>query len=294
VRIANVNGRTTVVPATIATIATAPDAVVRGVDVERSSDGRFGADPHDAFAAWPEFSTWARNVDLAQGDVDLRAGELGPVVPRPFQVFAIGMNYADHVAETSRVAPPSPSVFTKFPSCLGGPSTDVPLPPGSVDWEVELVVVIGRPCRDLAPADVWDHVAGVTVGQDFSERELQTSGAAPQFSLAKSFPCFGPVGPALVTVDELPDPDDLAIGCSIDGETMQSARTSLMLFDVPAIVSHLSSVLLLHPGDLIFTGTPGGVGTGRTPKRFLRVGEVVRSEIEGVGCLVNRIVDAGA
>jgi 2-keto-4-pentenoate hydratase/2-oxohepta-3-ene-1,7-dioic acid hydratase in catechol pathway len=127
----------------------------------------------------------------------------------------------------------------------------------------------------------------VAVGQDFSERRLQRSGPAPQFSLAKSFPDFGPMGPALVTPDELPDPDDLAIGCSIDGESMQSARTSMMIFGVPALIAHLSSVLPLLPGDVLFTGTPSGVGMGRNPQRFLQPGEVVVSEIEGVGRLRN-------
>ncbi len=285
VRIANVGGRATIVPAAVASIV--DGGVVVGVDVEAASAGRFGPDPQAVFARWGEFEPWARSIDVAEADVTLTAADLGPVSPRPVQVFAIGLNYAAHAAETNRAAPTSPPTFTKFPSCLTGPATAVPLPPGSVDWEVELVAVIGRRARNVSRHDAWAHVAGVAVGQDFSERELQMVGPAPQFSLAKSFPCFGPIGPALVTPDELPDRDDLAIGCLVDGEPMQSARTSMMLFDLPTLVVHLSSVLTLLPGDVIFTGTPSGVGMGRDPKRFLRPGQVVESEIEGIGKLRN-------
>ncbi len=284
-RTANVNGRLTIVPAAIATIV--DGAVVHGVDVERASAGRFGSDPQAIFAEWDAFSGWAQDVSLSEADVVIRPDDLGPVAPCPAQVFAIGLNYAEHAAEANLAIPSFPPTFTKFPTCLAGPSTSVPLPQGSVDWEVELVVVIGRRARLVDRDGAWLHVAGVAVGQDISERELQMIGTAPQFSLAKSFPCFGPIGPALVTIDELADPDDLAIGCSIDGETVQSARTSMMVFDVPALIVHLSSVLTLLPGDVIFTGTPSGVGMGRNPKRFLQPGEVIESEIEGIGRLRN-------
>jgi 2-keto-4-pentenoate hydratase/2-oxohepta-3-ene-1,7-dioic acid hydratase in catechol pathway len=285
VRTANVSGRLTIVPTTIATVV--DGAVVRGVDVERASAGRFGSDPQAIFAEWDRFSAWAQDVSLSDADVVIRPDDLGPVAPRPTQVFAIGLNYAEHAAESNLVTPSFPPTFTKFPTCLAGPNSSVRLPPGSVDWEVELVVVIGRRARLVDREGAWEHIAGVTVGQDISERDLQMIGAAPQFSLAKSFPCFGPIGPALVTIDELADPDDLAIRCWIDGQRVQSARTSMMVFDVPALIAHLSSVLTLLPGDVIFTGTPSGVGMGRKPKRFLQPGEVIESEIEGIGRLRN-------
>jgi 2-keto-4-pentenoate hydratase/2-oxohepta-3-ene-1,7-dioic acid hydratase in catechol pathway len=285
VRIANVAGRLTIVPPSVASIV--DGGSIEGVDVERASSGRFGADPQQVFPRWEEFESWSRDVDLDRADVTFSAAELGPLAPRPAQVFAIGLNYAAHAAETNVEAPSSPSTFTKFPTCLAGPAASVTLPPGTVDWEVELVVVVGRLARRVGADDAWAHVAGVAVGQDFSERRLQRSGPAPQFSLAKSFPDFGPMGPALVTPDELPDPDDLAIGCSVDGESVQSARTSMMIFGVPALVAHLSSVLPLLPGDVIFTGTPSGVGMGRNPQRFLQAGDVVVSEIEGIGRLRN-------
>ena len=185
--------------------------------------------------------------------------------------------------------PKRPATFTKFPTCLTGPDAAVTLPPGMVDWEVELVVVIGTRAKRVDPARAWDHVAGVTVGQDLSERGLQFE-AGNQFSLGKSFPGFGPTGPWLVTPDELEDPDDLALGCAVDGETVQSSRTSDLIFPVPQLITELSAVLELLPGDLIFTGTPAGVGLGRTPPRFLQVGQTLESWIEGIGTIRTRFV----
>ena len=284
-RLANVGGRLTVVPPAIGSIV--DGGSVEGFDVETASAGRFDADPQAVYARWDAFADWLAGARLDRGRVSVQAADLGPVVPRPAQVFAIGLNYAEHAAESDLAVPPVPPTFTKFPTCLAGPSATVRLPEGHVDWEVELVVVVGRPATGLQRSDAWAHVAGVTVGQDISERVLQRTGSAPQFSLAKSFPNFGPMGPALVTVDELEDPDDLALTCSVDGEVMQSARTSGMVFDVPDLLVHLSSVLTLLPGDVVFTGTPSGVGMGRTPPRFLRPGEVIESEIEGIGKLRN-------
>ena len=284
-RLANAGGRLTVVPASISSIV--DGGTVDGFDVEAASDGRFGSDPQAVYGRWDAFTSWLGDAVLDRGRVSLAADDLGPVVPRPTQVFAIGRNYAEHAAESDQDVPTVPPTFTKFATCLAGPAATVRLPEGHVDWEVELVVVVGRPATGLRRADAWAHVAGVTVGQDISERTLQRTGSSPQFSLAKSFPGFGPMGPALVTVDELEDPDDLALTCSVDGEVMQSARTSAMVFDVPDLLVHLSSVLTLLPGDVIFTGTPSGVGMGRRPPRFLQPGEVIESEIEGIGRLRN-------
>src|SRR5206468_253459 len=147
--------------------------------------------------------------------------------------------------------------------------------------------------QQVSPGAAWSHVAGLTVGQDISERELQVLPPAPQqFSLAKSFPAFAPIGPVLVTPDEFADPDDLEIGCSAGGEQLQKARTSDMVFNVSELVAYLSSVLTLFPGDLIFTGTPAGVGFARQPQRFLRVGEELITTIEGIGELRNPLVEA--
>lgn len=162
------------------------------------------------------------------------------------------------------------------------------------DWEVELVVVIGTRARNIPEADAWTHVAGVTVGQDLSERITQLDGPAPQFSLGKSFAGFAPVGPWLVTENELDDRDDLTLSCSLNGETVQDGRTSQMIFPVSALVSRLSQIVALYPGDLIFTGTPAGVGVSRKPQRFLAAGDVLDSAIDGIGTLRQSFAQDGA
>ena len=204
-------------------------------------------------------------------------------------MFAIGLNYADHAAESGMEVPAIPAVFTKFPACLTGPFDPIVLSGPMVDWEVELVVVIGRTADRVDEAHGWDHVAGLTVGQDVSDRHVQFA-AGGQFSLGKSYRSFAPTGPWLVTPDELDDPDDLGIRCSIDGEVVQDGRTSGLVLGVPRLVAELSAVVPLLPGDLIFTGTPAGVGIGRKPPRFLQAGEVVESWIEGIGTMRNAVV----
>ncbi|MBI2964029.1 MAG: fumarylacetoacetate hydrolase family protein [Deltaproteobacteria bacterium] len=275
-RIANSRGRLTLLTAD------------GGSDVESASRGRFRSDPHEIFAEWPAFRAWARDHSGA-GAVPLRNADLGPPSPRPRQVFGIGLNYRDHAAEAGLALPERPATFTKFPSCLTGAYADVRLPSAKVDWEVELVVVVGVEAYRVAEQAAWSHVAGLAVGQDLSERVVQFA-AGGQFSLGKSFPGFGPTGPCLVTPDELTDPADLEIRCSVNGEVMQRSRTSEMVFGVPRLLCELSAILPLLPGDVIFTGTPAGIGATRKPPRFLRPGDVVESTIEGVGTLRNRCV----
>jgi 2,4-diketo-3-deoxy-L-fuconate hydrolase len=276
-RIANLNGRLVLVNGSSA------------VDVEKASDGRFPADPQAVFQEWDAFKTWADANGHLQGE-PFDAAELGAPVPRPPQIFGIGLNYRDHAKEANLGIPDEPVVFTKFPSSITGPYSDVALPSGSVDYEVELVVVIGREAHHVTHGNVWDHVAGFMVGQDLSERDVQLRGPVPQFSLGKSFPGFSPVGPALVTPGELASPGELRISCGIDGVTLQDGNTRELIFDVPELIVRLSAIVTLLPGDLIFTGTPGGVGMGRTPKRFIRAGEQLVSSIEGLGELRNRFV----
>jgi 2,4-didehydro-3-deoxy-L-rhamnonate hydrolase len=186
--------------------------------------------------------------------------------------------------------PDVPPVFTKFRSCLTGPSAVVELPTDRVDWEVELVAVIGRYAERVPEEKAWSHVAGLMVGQDLSERAVQLAGPVPQFSLGKSFPGFGPVGPCLVTPDELADRDDLPLRCSVGGRVLQDGRTRDMIFSVPELVARISAVCPLSAGDLIFTGTPSGVGMGRQPQEFLRPGTTLVSTIGGVGELRNPLV----
>jgi 2-keto-4-pentenoate hydratase/2-oxohepta-3-ene-1,7-dioic acid hydratase in catechol pathway len=171
-------------------------------------------------------------------------------------------------------------VFTKYPSCVVGPYADVPLPSASTDWEAELVVVIGRRAHWVDAKDAWNYVAGVTAGQDFSCRETQF--AASQFSLSKSFPAFGPIGPWLQTVDELPDRDNVPIQCSVNGEQVQKGGSGDMIYSVPEAIARLSAILPVLPGDLIFTGTMSGVGAFRKPPRFLAPGDEVATDVGGM------------
>lgn len=262
------------------------------VDVESASAGRFSADPSAAVAEWDELRAWAGSLDIAtvetRGVAERTA--LGPPVTHPRQVFAIGLNYREHAAESGNAVPEHPPTFTKYVSSLTGPEGDIELPDGNVDWEVELVVVIGRTARRVRAEDGWSHVAGLTVGQDISERAAQLAGPVPQFSLAKSHPGFAPLGPVLVTPDEVDDPDTLELGCAINGETMQKSRTSDLIFPVPELIARLSATVTLLPGDVIFTGTPSGVGMGRSPQRFLQPGEELVSHVAGIGEMRHRFV----
>ena len=259
------------------------------VDVHAASGGRFGPGP--AYERWAEFSDWVRSADLPDPE-PFTPASLGSPSPSPRQVFGIGLNYSDHVAESGLDRPQgSPPVFTKFPSCLTGPYGEITLPPGGhTDWEVELVVIIGPTAAHVRAASAWEHVAGLAVGQDISERILQLAGSPPQFSLGKSYPGFGPVGPWLVTPDEFGNRDDLELGCSINGIQMQKARTRELIFGVPELIEQLSRVTPLLPGDVIFTGTPSGVGLGRSPQRWLAPGDVLTSYIEGIGEMSHRFV----
>lgn len=263
-----------------------------GIDVHRASGGRFGPDLPPIYDAWDEFHAWGTSADLGEATVRIDVAQLGSPSPAPRQIFAIGLNYRAHAVESGFALPEGmPPVFTKFLTSISGPFTAVELPPsGQTDWEVELVVIVGREARHVPEHVAWDVVAGLAVGQDISERQLQLEGPAPQFSMGKSFPGFSPIGPWLVTSDEVPDRDDLELGCSVDGEQVQLSRTSDLLLSVPALIARLSAVVTLLPGDVIFTGTPSGVGLGRKPQRFLRAGERLVSWVEGIGRIEQRFV----
>ena len=255
------------------------------VDVASASDGRFGPDPQSAYASWDGLLEWSRSV-VATG-VGFDEARLGPPVPKPRQTFAIGLNYRDHAAEAGADVPRHPQVFTKFSSCFTGPRATVDLASEYVDWEIELVVVLGRRAERVPADQAWAHVAGLTVGQDLSDRKLQLRRPQPaQYSLGKSRPGFGPMGPAVVSLNEVPAPDDLGLTCALNGEEVQKSRTSEMIFPVPEIIARLSAVLPLFPGDVIFTGTPGGIGGTRTPPRFLAPGDKLVSTIDRLGSLV--------
>ncbi len=263
-------------------------------DVARASGDRFSSDPMEVLRDWDDFAEWAGEITEATASIPYVERDLRPPVPRPSKVFGIGMNYRDHAAEAKLEIPQSPVVFTKFPNCISGPYADVELFSDRVDWEVELVVVIGRRGRRIAEQDALAHVAGYTVGQDVSDRRMQFADKPPQFSLGKSLDGYGPIGPALVSLDAFADPNDLALTCDVAGERMQTGRTGDMIFGVPALVAYLSKWCTLEPGDLIFTGTPAGVGSTRDPRRYLAAGEEIVSTIEGIGTMRNRCVAASA
>jgi 5-carboxymethyl-2-hydroxymuconate isomerase len=209
-------------------------------------------------------------------------------VPRPGKVVAIGRNYREHVAEEKAEPPPAPLVFAKFPSAVIGPGAEIRWDPaltGQVDWEAELAVVIGTAARHVSVEDALDHVLGYTCLDDVSAREIQFGDG--QWVRGKSLDTFCPIGPAIVTADDIADPQRLAISCTVDGEVVQSSTTAMMYFGVAEIISYCSRSFTLEPGDVIATGTPGGVGVFREPPRFLGDGSVVTVEIEGIGRLTN-------
>ena len=284
-RVANLDGRLVIV--------TGEAGQEIGYDVEKSSGGQFSADPQAVYDVWGAFTTWAAAGQFTDG-TPVRPEALGSPAPAPRQVFGIGLNYREHAAESGYAAPAGePPVFTKFPSCITGPTGDIEMPAGGkVDWEVELVVVIGRRAHRVGQDEALDYVAGYAVGQDVSERGLQLAATPPQFSLGKSLPGYGPIGPWLVTLDEIADPGDLELGCEVNGEVVQLSRTSQLIFSVPALIANLSASVPLLPGDVIFTGTPSGVGLGRTPQRFLAPGDVLTSHIESLGGMTHRFVAA--
>jgi len=221
-----------------------------------------------------------------------RSASLAALVPLPNKIICLGLNYATHIKEMGRPTPEYPTLFAKYSGALIGPTDPIVLPIVSdqVDWEAELGVVIGRPARHVPKEKALDYVAGYTVVNDVTVRDWQHR--TREFLSGKTFESTTPVGPWLVTPDELPEgAAGLRISCAVDGHIMQESNTTDLLFDVATIVSYVSEIITLLPGDLIATGTPGGVGAGRDPKVFLRAGQVVTTRIDGVGELTNVCVD---
>ncbi len=211
-------------------------------------------------------------------------------IPRPSRIFAIGLNYQKHADESKMAVQKVPTVFMKLASSVVGPDAPIILPKISTqpDYEAEFGVVIGKPGYQIAAEDWQQHVFGYTIVNDVSARDIQL--ATSQWTLGKSFPSFSPIGPAIVTADEVPDPHSLDISLTIDGETLQSSNTSDLIFKIPALIAHLSSLTPLEAGDIISTGTPEGVGLGRTPQRWLKPGEEIIITISKLGQLRNRTV----
>lgn len=268
-------------------------------------DGANGLEVIDLNETNPELSTSLRNL-LERGDTALAAiakaaasGKGRPLdsvtlrtpLAEPQKILCIGLNYADHAAETGAKVGEEPVVFSKLPTVLCGPGDLITLPPESteVDYEAELVVVIGKPARRIDRKSAWRHVAGYCCGNDVSARDWQKGKPGKQWLLGKSFDSFGPIGPWIATSDEIVEPDCLAIQCRLNGAVMQDSNTRQLIFPIDYLVSYLSHVCTLLPGDLIFTGTPPGVGMARNPPVFLKPGDHVEVTIDGLGTLKNSV-----
>ena len=236
-----------------------------------------------------------QQAKLAQQQGEPLTGEppqLLPPVVDPQKVICVGRNYADHAAETGAKVGDEPVIFCKFPSTLRGHLQPIELPAVStkVDYEAELVVVIGSQARNVSREAAWEHIVGYCCGHDVSARDWQTGKPGGQWLLGKSFDSFAPLGPSLVTHDEILDPGNLSIELRLNGRTMQDSNTNQLIFPIDLIVSYLSQVCTLLLGDLIFTGTPSGVGIGRQPPVFLKPGDTVEVSIEKVGLLRNPVI----
>jgi len=208
------------------------------------------------------------------------------------KVLCIGMNYKDHCEEQGAPIPTEPMVFNKFPSCVVGPEDDIPFPPTTeqLDWEVEMVIVIGKKGFEVDEGSAMDYVYGYTTGNDLSAREWQLHRNGGQWMIGKGMNGFAPIGPSIVSKDEIADPQKLRVWCKVNGETKQDSNTSEMVFNVSKIVAWVTKFFTLLPGDIISTGTPPGVGVFRSPPQFLHKGDTVVCGVEGIGEIVNRIV----
>lgn len=278
-KIANVDGRAALV-----------SADGRLVDLETWSGGELPADPMAVLGRLHELR--GKDVRVPDDAPLLDGRKLGPPVPRPQKILGAGINYRSHAEEAKFDVPSQPALFAKLPSAIAGPDDDIVIPRGrhQVDWEAEVVVVIGSRCKHVAEVDAWDCIAGLTCGQDISDREEQFRDLR-QFTMGKSYDTYAPIGPVLITPDELDDPNDVHVVCRLNGEEVQRASTADCIFSVAQLVSWLSGVCTLEPGDLIFTGTPLGVGYIREPPRFLTAGDVLETEIAGIGTMRNVCVD---
>lgn len=238
---------------------------------------------------------WQRAVDgMVMEAIDPNTVDYAPLVPAPSKILCVGLNYRQHAAEMGADTPVYPTLFAKFAQSLIGARDPVEIPYGSqsTDWEVELVIVAQGPARHCPAAQAATAIAGFTVGNDVSERTYQNR--TSEWLQGKSWDRTTPVGPVMVTTDEVGVNPDLSVACSLDGELKQDSRTSDMIFSPPQVVAYLSSIMTLEPGDLIFLGTPSGVGSGRRPPEYLTAGMTMRTEIEHIGVLENRCVDAAA
>jgi len=271
----------------------------RVLDVCRASDGEIPGSAVELIASEDALRRARALAERALEDsrfgeeftVQLSQTTLLAPIPRPGKIVCLGLNYRDHAAEGGHEVPDEPVVFSKAPTSVIGPGQCIVLPRVShkVDYEVELAFVIGKGGKDIPAAEAMQHVAGYTVLNDVSARDYQEEKPGGQWYLAKSFDTFCPMGPWIVTADEIEDPHGLGLSCTVSGQLMQSSNTAEMVFRIPQIVEYVSRVFTLEPGDVVATGTPPGVGVARTPPRFLRTGDVVVCAVDNIGSLENPV-----
>ena len=280
-RLANLKGRAQFIVGDIAS--------PRAIDVATASNNSLSADPMQCFAHWNALKKIAATLDTNSGNA-VSISDLSCPVPQPRQMFAVGLNYRKHAAEMGSPLPPLPLVFAKFQSSLNSPTGNIEILSDTVDYESELVIVISKGGRHINEELAWNHVAGLCVGQDVSDRGLQYMGTPPQFSLGKSRVGYSPIGPWVTDMSNNDKRDDLQLGCTVNGEQRQDTQTSDMIFGIAHIVAYMSTIVELYPGDVIYTGSPFGVGHGRKPQVYLKPGDVVETTLEGVGTITNRCI----
>ena len=254
-------------------------------DLETISNGKFDNDTSNALTDLVGLSELSEDLSKCEPTGLLDDVKIDAPISAPKNCYAVGLNYRNHAEEAGMDIPSVPMVFTKHTTCLVGPNSTIEMRSDHVDYEAELVVVIGQPGKDILKDNAWNHVAGLCVGQDISDRTVQFSSKPPQFNLGKSFDTFGPMGPYLVSPDSLQNKESLQIECKVNQEIRQKDNTNDLIFDIPSIISYLSEIVTLNTGDVIFTGTPGGVGV--MEGKFLKDGDVLRTSIEGLGTLKN-------
>ena len=256
-------------------------------DVNTISNGDISSNSLKALSDTEKLSQLYINLNDYEPSGNLSDINLDPPII-PTNVFAVGLNYKKHAEESNLEIPPFPMIFTKHSTCISGPKSDICMKSDMVDYEAELVFVIGKGGKDISKQDAWQHVAGLCVGQDISDRPVQFHATPPQFNLGKSFDTFGPIGPYLVSTDLFDNKESLKLQCWVNDELRQETLTNDLIFDIPYLISYISEFITLNTGDVIFTGTPEGVGA--TQGKFLKDGDILKTTIEGIGTLENKCV----
>ena len=275
-RLANINGKS---------------ALIHGdsyYDINTISQGKISSDPSNILNSLSDLYEFYSKIDNFKPTGLIENTLLGPPVTNSRNCFAVGLNYRAHAEESGMEIPPFPMVFTKHTSCIVGPFDNIEMKSDIVDYEAELVVVIGKEGKNVPKKDAWEYVAGLTVGQDISDRAVQFHATPPQFNLGKSFDTFGPIGPCLVSPDLVTNKSDLRLECYINEELRQESSTDDLIFSVPDIISYISEFLTLNTGDLIFTGTPSGVGA--TQGKLLKDGDIITTSIKEIGTIKNKCI----